>query len=89
MIKLFAKNIAVGPKPYKRNNRTAPVFIISDEREFEIEKNRLIDHLKKTQQLGAEHFNGKENHAFGNLSTQEWNTMFSKHLDHHLTQFGV
>lgn len=89
MIKLFAKSAVVGPKPYKKNSRTAPMFVITDKREFEIEKNRLIEHLHKTQELGAKHFNGKENHAFGNLSTQEWNTMFSKHLDHHLTQFGA
>ena len=89
MIKLFAKNIVVGPKPYKKNSRTAPMFLITDERVFETEKNRLVEHLHKTQQLGTEHFNGKENHAFGALSTKEWNTMFSKHLDHHLTQFGV
>lgn len=89
MIKLFAKSAVVGPKPYKKNIRTAPMFVIDDKREFEVEKNRLIEHLHKTQKLGAEHFSGKENHAFGNLSTQEWNTMFSKHLDHHLTQFGA
>jgi len=89
MIKLFAKNIVVGPKPYKKNSRTAPAFLITDQREFETEKNRLIEHLNKTQKLGADYFNGKENHAFGNLSTKEWNTMFSKHLDHHLSQFGV
>jgi hypothetical protein len=35
MIKLFAKNIVVGPKPYKKNMRTAPMFIIADGREFE------------------------------------------------------
>lgn len=89
MIKLFAKNVVVGPKPYKKNIRTAPAFIISDKREFETEKSRLIEHLQKTQQLGAEHFNGKENDAFGALSTKEWNTLFSKHLNHHLTQFGA
>jgi len=89
MIKLFAKNMVVGPKPYKRNTRTAPMFLITDERDFEIEKKRLIEHLGKTQQLGASHFNGKESHAFGKLSTNEWNTLFSKHLDHHLGQFGV
>ncbi len=89
MIKLFAKNIVVGPKPYKKNSRTAPVFVISDKRDFEKVKSRLIEHLQKTQQLGASHFDGKANHAFGPLSTKEWNTMFSKHLDHHLQQFGV
>ena len=89
MIKLFAKNLVVGPKPYKKNSRTAPMFLIADERDFEKEKNRLVDHLQKTQELGASHFNDKESHAFGKLSTQEWNTLFSKHLDHHLRQFGV
>ncbi len=89
MIKLFAKNIVVGPKPYKKNSRTAPMFIISDQRVFEAEKRRLIDYLQKTQHSGESHFNGKESHAFGPLSSKEWNTLFSKHLDHHLKQFGV
>lgn len=89
MIRLFAKNIVVGPKPYKKNTRTAPMFVIADQRDFENEKKRLIEYLKKTQQLGAEHFNGKESRAFGPLSTHEWNTLFSKHLNHHLAQFEV
>ena len=89
MIKLFAKNLVVGPKPYKKNLRTAPEFLIADERDFNTEKKRLTDHLEKTQQLGAAHFDGKDSHAFGKLSEKEWNTLFYKHLDHHLGQFGV
>lgn len=89
LIKLFAKKMVVGPQPYKRNIRTAPEFLISDERDFDTEKKRLIDHLEKTQQLGASHFEGKESHAFGKLSVKEWNILFYKHLDHHLGQFGV
>ena len=27
--------------------------------------------------------------TLGKLKSQEWNNMFYKHLDHHLTQFGV
>lgn len=89
MIKLFAKNAVVGPKPYKKSSRTAPIFIIEDERDFDIEKRKLIENIEKTQQLGASHFNGKESHAFGVLNETQWNTLFSKHLDHHLNQFGV
>ncbi len=89
MMKLFVKNVVVGPKPYAKNNPTAPQFKIVDERDFKAEKKRLVDYLKKTQTLGASHFDGKENLSFGPLSTKEWNMMFSKHLDHHLTQFGV
>lgn len=88
-IQVFAKSIVVGDKPYKQNSPTAPEFIIKDERIFEKEKQRLIDYLNKTMQLSEAHFDGKESHAMGNLSKKEWNTMFSKHLDHHLTQFGV
>jgi len=89
MIKLFAKNVVVGPKPYKKNIRTAPNFIVEGPRDFETEKKRLLDYLDKTLQLGAAHFHNKESHAFGPLKEKEWNTLFSKHLDHHLQQFGV
>ncbi len=89
LIKLFAKNVVIGSKPYKKNSPTSPIFIINDHREFEKERKRLIEHLAKTQKLGAPHFNGKESHAFGILTDKEWNTLFSKHLDHHLRQFGV
>lgn len=88
-IKLLAKNAVVGPKPYQKNGRTAPQFVISDERDFQVEKKRLIDHLWKTQTLGESHFDNKESHSFGKLTKEEWNVLFSKHLDHHLTQFGV
>ncbi|WP_136482501.1 DUF1569 domain-containing protein [Cognatitamlana onchidii] len=89
MLKLFVKNAVVGPKPYKKNSRTAPQFLVSDAKNFVEEKARLTDYLKKTQDLGASYFDGKESHSFGNLSKDEWNNMFYKHLDHHLTQFGV
>ena len=89
MLKLFVKNKVVGPKPYGKNGKTAPQFIIKDNRDFEDEKQRLKSYLKQTQELGADHFNGKESHSFGVLNENEWHTMFYKHLDHHLTQFNV
>lgn len=88
-IKLFAKDVVVGDKPYKKNTRTAPEFIITDERDFELEKKRLVDHIRKTQKLGESHFDQRESHAFGPLTINEWNTLFYKHVDHHLGQFGV
>jgi hypothetical protein len=89
MLILFVKNSIVGQKPYKKNGQTGSQFIIKDSRKFETEKKRLVDYLNKTQQLGETYFDGKESHSFGVLTAQEWSTMFSKHLDHHLTQFGV
>lgn len=89
MLRTFVKDTVVSEKPYKKNSRTAPAFLITDERNFEAEKKRLIDYMQKTQALGESHFDMKKSHSFGKLTVTEWNNMFYKHLDHHLTQFGV
>lgn len=89
ILKLLVKPSVVGEKGYRKNNPTAPEFLIKDNKNFEAEKKRLIDFITKTQQLGENYFDGKESHSFGKLNSNEWNNMFAKHLDHHLTQFGV
>jgi len=89
ILKMFVKNIVVGPKPFSKNGKTSPQFLITNQREFDLEKNKLIEYINKTQKLGAHYFDNKASHAFGKLTKEEWNTMFYKHLDHHLTQFGV
>ncbi|GGG46067.1 DUF1569 domain-containing protein [Bizionia arctica] len=89
MLKTFVKKIVVSEKPYKRNGRTAPEFLIVNKRDFEKEKEQLNSYIKKTQELGGHHFDNKESHSFGVLTKTEWNNMFYKHLDHHLNQFGV
>lgn len=89
MMKTLIKNIVTSEKPYVKNGRTARQFLIVEEKEFELEKNRLIDFITKTQELGEQKFEGKESHSFGKLTAKEWNNLFYKHLDHHLRQFGV
>jgi hypothetical protein len=89
ILKSFVKQIVVGDKPYKKSSRTAPAFLIVDERNFEKEKNRLMSYIEKTQGLGEIYFEGKESNSFGVLNKIEWNNMFYKHLDHHLKQFGA
>ncbi len=89
LVKMFVKEAVVGPKPYKKNIATAPAFKISGHRDFENEKKRLIDFMQRVQQDGESSFSGRESLSFGPLSTQEWNTLFYKHFDHHMQQFGV
>lgn len=89
LLKTFVKGIVTNEKPYKKSSQTAPEFIMKGSKNFEEEKLRLIGYITKTQLLGENHFEGKESHSFGVLSKAEWNNMFYKHLDHHLTQFGV
>jgi hypothetical protein len=90
ILKSFVKQVVVGEVPFKQNGSTSPDFIMTGtNKNFEIEKQRLITFITKAQQDGAVFFDGKESHGFGVLNTQEWNNLFYKHLDHHLTQFGV
>ena len=89
ILKTFIKNKVVSEKPFVKNGRTAPAFLITEEKDFEKERTRLIEYLNKTQELGESYFEGKESHSFGKLSSAEWNSMFMKHIDHHLNQFGV
>lgn len=89
MIKLFAKNMVVGDKPYPKNGRTAPEFLVPAEQDFDKQKELLIAHIWRVQQDGADSFDSRESHAMGKLNSNEWNTMFYKHLDHHLKQFEV
>ena len=89
LLKMFVKKAVVGEKLYPKNGRTGPQFIITSDKDFEAEKKRLIDFINKTQELGGAYFDGKESHSMGVLTVQEWNNSFYKHLEHHLTQFGV
>lgn len=89
IFKLFIKAPVTNEKPFTKNGRTAPNFIISDEKDFQKEKDLLISYINKTAELGESHFEGKENVSFGVLSSKEWSNLFQKHLNHHFEQFGV
>ena len=89
MLKTFIKKSVCGIKPYAKNGRTAPQFLIKEDKNFDEEKLRLTNFINKTKELGENYFDGKESHSFGKLTKEEWNISFYKHIDHHLTQFGV
>jgi hypothetical protein len=89
LMKLFFKGTMTNEIPYKPNLPTAPSFIIVDQRDFEKEKKRLIEYVRKPLELGEAHFENKYQLTLGKLSASQWNNMLWKHLDHHLRQFGV
>lgn len=89
LIKLFRRKTVIGDRPYKQNMITAKAFQITGSYDFEEQKERLIRGINRIQQLGFEHFDGKEHGIFGKLDGHTWNNFFTKHLDHHLRQFGV
>ena len=88
-LKTFVKKAVVGDKAFPKNGRTAPYFVINETKDFENEKERLINYLKTTQKNGVSVLLPNETKSFGKLTAKEWNTLFYKHINHHLQQFGV
>ncbi len=88
-LRTFVKAKVVNEKPYPRNTPTAPAFKVTPDKDFIQERDRLIGYVEQTRDLGQDHFEGLESPSFGPLSKEEWNNLFYKHLDHHLTQFGA
>jgi hypothetical protein len=89
LLRLFLKPQLLSEKPFPRNAPTAPAFKVSPSQDFEGERDRLIAYLERTRDLGGDAFEGRDNFSFGPMTRGEWSRLFEKHLDHHLTQFGV
>ena len=89
LLKFFVKGPVTNEKPYPKNSRTAPEFIIKSDKNFEEEKAKFMLYVRKIQSDGAIAFEGRESPSFGALSAKEWSNLFYKHLDHHFKQFGI
>lgn len=89
ILKNFVKSKVVGEAPYAQNSPTGPAFIIHSDKDFDKEKQRLIAYIQKVVQKGKTYFEGKESASFGVMTSEDWNNLMYKHMDHHLTQFGV
>jgi hypothetical protein len=83
----FIKKMVVSDKPYPRSTKTHPQYLQPTEKDFATEKERLLAALEEFR--AAEHGPAARHAIFGELSHDEKGWMCYKHLDHHLTQFGV
>ena len=85
--KMVKKSLAK-PGNFKPNLPTAPQFVVHDQPDFMKERKHLI---RMVEEFG----NRKESVTafvhpfFGKMTTEEWDLLQWKHLDHHLRQFGV
>ena len=89
MVKLFKgmiRKMVVNEKPYPKNTRTHPQYKQMAEQDFETEKGRLLGAL--AQFIEEEGTPGRHP-LFGAMSVEEKGWSMYKHLDHHLSQFGV
>lgn len=80
------KPLLYNDKPFKKNLATDKSFKIADSRDFEREKQQLIEMI---QSFSAETMTNEPHPFFGKLTKDQWSKGTWKHLDHHLQQFGV
>lgn len=85
----FVKPIYTNEKPFAQNNPTEKTLVVSDSRDFSLERERLKDRLREFQAGGEANCTRHPHPFFGNLTPQEWSRGMYKHMDHHLRQFGA
>jgi hypothetical protein len=85
----YLKPILTNDRPLKRNTPTDKSFIISDERDFNKEKARLLALIDEFSSGGETKVTRHPHPFFGKITPDEWSSGMFKHLDHHLRQFGV
>lgn len=83
------KKVIVGDQPFKHNSPTNPSFIIKDDKDFAKEKAKLLSLIKRFNKASDAELEANTHAFLGKLTAQEWRNGQSKHLEHHLQQFGV
>lgn len=79
-------------KPAVRFSKSLPTyksFIIRDQPDFEGARKKLIHLVTKFSTIGPTGITKDAHPVFGKLAPHEWDVLQWKHLDHHLSQFGV
>lgn len=85
----IAKKQIMSEKPFGKNLPTDKKFIVVNPEKFEKEKQELIENVLLFAKNGPGKITKEPHGFFGNLSPEEWGMLQHKHLDHHLSQFGV
>jgi hypothetical protein len=76
-------------KGIPKNSPTTPSIKISDKREFQTEKERLLRELERFVEGGEAGITKQPDEFWGRLTPNEWSRLQYLHLDHHFRQFGV
>ncbi|MEZ4853349.1 DUF1569 domain-containing protein [Flavobacterium sp.] len=82
------KNKIINGTEYKKNSPTAPDFVFTETYNFEQTKQELLEKVAEFQK-GTQVVKLDKHPFFGKMSTEDWDKLQWKHLNHHLQQFGV
>jgi hypothetical protein len=87
--RLAKKSMIVNEKPMPRNAGTDKSLVVSDERDFVAERQRLSEFVDRFAAGGPGICTKHPHFFFGPLTPVEWAALMYQHLDHHLRQFRV
>jgi hypothetical protein len=76
-------------RTFQKNLPTDKSFLVKDTPNFEEAKTNLIALVREFMNSGPSGLTKDPHPFFGKLTSQEWDILMWKHLDHHLRQFGV
>jgi Protein of unknown function (DUF1569) len=85
----MAKKSVLGEEPIRRNMPSEKSLIMTGERDFTGERQRLLNWVDRFSTGGPEQCTTHPHCFFGPMSPNEWAIMGYKHLDHHLRQFNA
>ena len=81
------KSMIVNEKPMPRNVGTDKSLVVSDERDFVVERQRLREFVDRFAAGGPGGCTRHPHFFFGPLTPEEWAALMYQHLEHHLRQF--
>jgi hypothetical protein len=85
-----AKRSLIGRgEPMRRNSMTEKTALVTDDRDFAVERERLVESLERFAAGRGAVCTKHPHFFFGPLTPEEWAVLVYQHLDHHLRQFGV
>ena len=85
---MFKKDF-LGEKPFGKNSPTGPEFIVHDEPQLDLAREKLKMLIREFSAAGEKACDGRIHGFFGSLTGKEWGESQYKHVDHHLRQFGA
>jgi hypothetical protein len=75
--------------PLRKNTPTAKSLLVTDDPDFNNERERLLSLIDRFAAGGASACTTNPHSFFGKMTAKQWAILMYKHLDHHLRQFGV
>lgn len=73
---------------FKKNSPTAKEFIFTEKYDFDASKNELVKNFSRFAE-GHQSIRLTNHPFWGKMTSEDWDKLMWKHMDHHLKQFGV